>query len=52
MNKNQALTFIKQILDAAIKSGVIITMEQASALIQAYTIIQSALIQKNDSTGD
>lgn len=50
MNKQQALQLIKNILDAAIKSGVIISIEQASAMIQAFSVITQAL--KDDSTGN
>lgn len=39
MNQEQALQVIKQTIDAAIKSGVLINMEQASVVLQAWGII-------------
>lgn len=39
MTKEQALQVIKQTIDLSIKSGVVINMEQASAILQAWTTI-------------
>lgn len=39
MNKEQALQVVKQTLDAAIKGGVLINMEQASIVLQAWSVI-------------
>ena len=52
MNKQQALTVIRQVLDAAIKSGVLISMDQAATLSQAFQLVYNSLTAKNDSTGD
>mgnify|MGYP003343148242 FL=1 len=52
MQPTQALNVIKQTLDASIKSGVVTNLEHASALLQAYSVIQTALNSTNDATRD
>lgn len=52
MKPQQALQFIKNVLDAALKSGVIVTMEQAQAILQAFQVIQNAINTKDDTTGN
>lgn len=52
MTKQQALTVIRQVLDAAIKSGVLISMDQAATLSQAFQLIFQSITANNDSTGD
>lgn len=52
MKPQQALQFIKNVLDAALKSGVVVTMEQAQAILQAFQVIQNAINTKDDSTGN
>ena len=47
MNTQQALQIIKQTLDSALKAGVLTQLEHASAVIQAFSVIQNNL--KNDS---
>lgn len=49
MQPTQALNVIKQTLDASIKAGVITNLEHASAILQAYSIIQNALSKPNDT---
>jgi hypothetical protein len=48
MNKNQALQLIKQTLDSALKAGIITTMEQANAIIQALSIVSAELNNSQD----
>jgi hypothetical protein len=49
MQAGQALNIIKQALDASIKAGVVQNMEQASAILQAYTVIQNTISKPNDT---
>lgn len=48
MNNQQALQIIKATIDEALKAGVLKSMEQASAVLQAFSVIQTP--QKHDST--
>lgn len=47
MNKEQAFQAIKQTLDAAIRGGVLINMEQASIVLQAWSVIIKEEKDKN-----
>jgi hypothetical protein len=49
MQTTQALNIIKALIDASISKGVVLNMEQASALIQAYTVLQNAISKPNDT---
>lgn len=43
MNKEQAIQVIKQLLDQAIKAGVITNLNEAQIIIQAFITIQDEL---------
>jgi hypothetical protein len=43
MNQDQALVVIKQVLDAACKSGVFDNMESAATAANAYNVVFEAL---------
>ena len=49
MQTTQALNIIKATIDASIKAGVIQNIEQASAILQAYTVIQNTISKPNDT---
>jgi hypothetical protein len=48
MNTQQALQIIKQTIDASLKAGAITTTEHASAIIQAFALIQNTLNTKEN----
>ena len=49
MQPTQALNIIKQTLDASVKAGVCTNLEQVSAILQAFTVIQTALNKQSDT---
>lgn len=48
MTKEQAFQIIKQTIDLAIKSGIVANMEQAGAILQAWTTIIKSQEEKPD----
>ena len=49
MKKEQALQIIKQIIDEALKKGVIINLDVAQQVLIAFTTLGSDVIEKKDS---
>jgi hypothetical protein len=49
MEKKQALQVIKEVLDAATKSGVFPNMDASFTAAQAYNIIANEIIKKDGS---
>ena len=52
MDKKQALTIIKQILDAASKSGLFENLEASMTAANAYNIIANEIIKADGSVAD
>ena len=49
MDKNQALVTIKNLIDQALASGVIKSVEQSAHVLQALQIIQKELASNNNN---
>jgi len=47
MEPKKAIEIIKNVIDASIKAGVIPNLENASAIIQAYSVILKTLTESN-----
>lgn len=49
---SQSLQTLKNTIDAALKAGVIVNMEHANAILQAFDTIVKAINKPNDSAAN
>lgn len=47
MDPKKAIEIIKNVIDASMKAGVIPNLENASTIIQAYSVLLKALTESN-----